>query len=341
MKIIAIIMTSFVLTPLLLCAQPLIDPAAPGKSVGGSHLLRLKPVVGQVFHYRVSTKSQVSAKNSDELLNIADLKPNDKALFTAGYYVTVTVRRIREDGASDFQIRLDSTYSSLDDNGSRQSFTSSRAEDARNPVFEEKAIYTGKDLGVIVDTVGNFKEIYGFYNIVDNLVEHLPDSLQTGERIDSISDVVLANTRKILHHLFCYLPRDPVIKDASSNSTTNEQYAVWSTLEFPMQKDYKELVFGFEERNAMTYAIFNSETQMTPVERVLDEPEYHTTLPNYAFSNKDVYYVDRNTGMLAYDKWTEDQSYTLKIESKLPEKSGKNFATVQRSKVETVVELLR
>ena len=341
MKYIIAIVCAIAAMPSFLIAQPVIDTAKPGKEVVGSYLLRLKPLPGEVFRYKVSIRSQVSAKNSDELLSIPDLKPNDMSTYSIIYYITATVRQFRDDGASDFQVRIDSIHSSLDDNGSLQTFTTSKVEDRGNPPFDDKALYAGNDFGVIIDTLGNFKEVYGYYNIVDQLTARFEDSLQTRERVDSIWDDVLANSQKILHHLFCYLPKDQVVKGDSSTSSSNEDYAVWSTLTFPMQKDYKEMVSGTEIRDGRVYVIFHSESSMVPIERTLDEPEYHTTLPTYEYSNKDIYYVDRTTGMLAFDKWNEEQSYGMKIESKLPEKSGKSFVTVQRSKVETIVELLR
>ena len=83
------------------------------------------------------------------------------------------------------------------------------------------------------------------------------------------------------------------------------------------------------------------ETSMTPVERIIDEKEYKTTLPTFAYEKKITRYIDSETGMLAYSKQTEDKSYSMKIEAKATDKDGKSFVTVQRSKQETVVELMR
>ncbi|MFI5263329.1 MAG: hypothetical protein ACHQM6_02305 [Candidatus Kapaibacterium sp.] len=332
---------SLVILPSLLEAQPLIDTLKHGTEISGTRLIRLQPRAGEVFHYHVVTKSLVTAQNSDELLDIANLRPDDKSTYSINYYMTASVRKIRDDGASDFQVRIDSIRSAVNDNGKIQSFTTSRREDTQDPFFEDRAIFAGNDFGLITDSLGNFKEVYGFYTIADELVSRLTDSLQSAERIDSISDDVRGSLRKILHHIFCYLPKDAIAKHDSSNSSWKDDIAVWSTLQFPMQKEYKEIVAAIEERDGKPYAVFSSETGMTPVERVLDEPEYHTTLPTFSYVNTDRYYVDCSNGMLAFDKWTEDQSYGMKIESKLPEKSGKSFVTVQHSKVETVVELMR
>jgi hypothetical protein len=333
---------AFLVLPALLRAQPVIDTLKKGKEVNGSSkLLRLHPRVGEPFRYHIGTRSIVTAKNSDELLEIQNLRPDDKSSYSINYFLTATLRKIRSDGASDFQVRIDSVRSSSNDNGKLQSFNSNLRADSEDPLFVDRAMYAGHDLGIIVDTLGNFKEVYGFYGIIDRVLSRLDDSLKTSATIDSISSDTKTHVERILHHVFCYLPSKAVVKNDSSNSSWKENVAVWSTLEFPMQKEYTEFVSGIEERNGKTFVAFRSETAMTPVDRVLEEPEYHTTLPNYSFLNSDNYYVDCSSGMLAHSKWVEDQSYGLKIESKLPGKSGKNFVTVQHSKVESIVELMQ
>jgi len=322
-------------------AQPRIDTLKHGKETSGAQLLRLHPKTGEVFHYRIVTKSLVTAKNSDELLEIPNLRPDDKSTYSISYFITASVRKTRNDGAVDFQIYIDSIHSGVNDNGKIQSYTSTLTGQAHDPMFEDKAIFAGRDLGVIVDTLGSLKEVYGFYAIAEQFENRLPDSLQTGDRFDSIADDVSSHIKNIVRHIFCYLSKDQVAPGDTLSSSVKEDYPVWSSLAFPVEKTFREILSSVEERDGKLYAVYSGETVITPMERVLEEPEYHTTLPNYSFLNSDRYYVDCSNGMLAFDKWTEDQSYGMKIESKLPAKAGKNFVTVQHSKVETVIELLR
>ena len=194
---------------------------------------------------------------------------------------------------------------------------------------------------MIRDTLDNVEDVYGGYNVTARKYEKVDDSLQTDDNFNELSNQVYANVRKIARYVFNYLRDDSLLLADSSESSTKENRKVWSTIEFPMQKDFKEKITGFEERNGRTYVVSTTETTMTPTERILDEKEYSTTLPTYSYNYKGTDYIDVLNGMLAYNRWTEDKSYALKIESKLPEKAGKSFATVQRSKIETVVELLK
>lgn len=343
MKSIPYILSIVFILPSIALSQPRIDPAIAGKVVNGDRIVHLKVKAGEVFHYRTMTKSQVSIKNNDDLLKdlMPGLKANDKALYTIGYYITASVRTIREDGAADFLVRVDSIHMGLENSTLKQSFTSTQTNDSQDSLFSESAAYAGYDFGVIVDTLGNFEDVYGVYNVTALQYEELDDSLQTDDNFNELSNQVYAKVRTIARYIFNYLHDDSLLAADSSVSSTKENHKVWSTIEFPMQKDYKEKISGFEERNGRIYAVFNTETTLTPTERIIDEKEYSTTLPNYSYSYKGVDYVDASNGMLAYNKWTEERSYALKIESKLPEKAGKSFATVQRSKVETVVELLK
>ncbi|MEP7234828.1 MAG: hypothetical protein ABI778_05985, partial [Ignavibacteriota bacterium] len=231
--------------------------------------------------------------------------------------------------------------SASNDNGVLSSFNSKNSSKSENQLAEDMGIFAGTDFGLIADSLGNFKEVYGFYGVVDQIVGTLDDSLRTAERIDSISSAARIQLERLCHHLFCYLPQNAIAVKDSSTSTWKEDVRVWSTLEFPMQKDYREYVTGFEERDGKTFAAISSITGMNPTERTLDEPEYLTTLPNYQFVNTDRYYVNCADGMLAHSKWIKDESYGMKIESKLPEKAGKKFVTVQHTKIETIVECLK
>src|SRR5689334_19095870 len=177
-----IVICALIAFPSLAGAQAVIDTAMHGKEVGGVRFMRLKPTPGDRFRYRVTIKSQISVKNSDDLLGIPELRPNDKAAYVITYYFTTSLRRIRQDGASDFQIHIDSLRSTLESNGSRTNYNSNISADS--DTSEESGIYAGGDFGAIVDKLGNLKEVYGFYDITDKLVGALNDSLQTDDTID-------------------------------------------------------------------------------------------------------------------------------------------------------------
>lgn len=343
MKRLFVIFFVLITAPSLVTSQPRIDPAVTGKAVNGDRIVHLKVKAGDVFHYRTMTKSQVSIKNNDDLLKdlMPDLKANDKALFAIGYYITASVRSIREDGAADFLLRVDSIHLALENDGTKHSFTSTQKRDRQDSLFSDNAVYAGYDFGLIVDTLGNFKDVYGAYNVTALEYKKLDDSLQTDDNFNELSNQVFANVRKIARYVFNYLREDSLVTADSSESSTKENQKVWSTIVFPMQKDFKEKIIGFEERNGRTYVVSTTETTMIPTERILDEKEYSTTLPTYSYIYKGTDYIDASNGMLTYNRWSEERSYSLKIESKLPEKAGKSFATVQRSKVETIVELLK
>jgi hypothetical protein len=326
-----------------LFAQPVINPLMMGRDVGGNRLLRLKPNVGEVFHYRLSTNSQLSVKSGYDVLTdlLPGLNSNDKTGYAIVSYITISVRSKRADAATDFQVRIDSIHYTIDNNGVRQSFTSMRAEDRRDSLFSDDAVLAGYDFGAIYDSEGTEKDIYGFYNAVDEIYFGLIDSLQTSDETSILTNEIYSSLKKIFRNLFSYLPIDPVAKDSASSSQTTEDYPVWGTLTFPMHNDFKQSLLRFEDQGGKAYAVFSGETDMTPTERILDDTDYHTTLPDFNYTNKEIQYIDVANGMLAYNKRTEEKSYAMKIESKLPEKSDKSFATVQRSKVETVVELFR
>ncbi len=343
MKSFLTVIIALIITSSVLHAQPLIDPSVKGSEVSGSCILRLKPKTGEVFHYRVSTKSVVSIKNDDDLLTdlMPGLKPIDKASFSSTYFFTKTVRGMRADSAIDFLVHIDSVHSSVDDNGAARSFTSTRSDDCKDAEFKELAIYAGYDFGFMADMHGNIKDVYGYYMVVDRLYANLDDSMQTEENRNTLSTNTYSALEKLFFHTVPYLSPQLVAKDSGSTELYDEDYAVWSSLSFPMQREIIRKVARYEQRGGKTYAVIDANVNLTPKERVLEEDDYHTTLPNFTFANKDIHYVDVATGMMVYDRSTEDISYALKIESKKPEKSGKSFATVSRKKSETVVELMR
>ncbi|MDP4229011.1 MAG: hypothetical protein Q8916_01245 [Bacteroidota bacterium] len=327
-----------------LSAQPLINPSQSGKEVGGSCVLRLKPAVGDVFHYKLSFKRQVSIKNSDDLFRVGDwltLKPNDKASASTNFFITITVRSRRINDATDFQLRIDSIHHTIDNNGVQNSFSSARFEDRSNPLFSRIGVLGGYDFGGIYDSTGSDKDFYGYYNVVDEIYAGLEDSLQTDDEQSTLEDQVSATLKNDFDNIFPFLPEDSVGKDSSFTTSYKEDDAVWGNLTFPMQKNFKQTVLRLEEKDSRVYAVFSEEASLSPVERVLDDTVYRTTLPTFTYENKDVRYLDIRTGMLAYSRRTEEKSFSMKIESKSIDKEGKSFATVQRSKQETVVELLR
>ncbi len=325
-------------------AQPVIDPSISGKDVGGSHVLRLKPRTGDRFHYKISTKTQVSIKNANDLFTEGDwqnLKPSDKAMITNTLFITASVRSGRIPAATDFQISIDSIHNSLDDNGVITTYTSTRHEDRTNPLFSELGVLAGYNFGAIYDSTGTEKDIYAFYNVVEEIYSQLQDSLKTDDEMNTLENQVSSALKQNFRNIFVYLPEDAVQKDSSYSSSNKEDYAVWSTLNFPMQKNYKLSPLRFENQGSKTFAVLAEETAIIPTERVLDEEEYKTTLPNFSYVKKKTFYIDLQTGMLAYSKETEDRSYSLKIDSKLADKADKSFATVQRKKQEIVVEQMR
>ena len=116
---------------------------------------------------------------------------------------------------------------------------------------------------------------------------------------------------------------------------------MWSSLTFPAQRITARKLNRYEQRGDKIYAVIDADISLSPTERVLEEENYHTTLPTFTFTNKDTHFVDVATGILVYDRSIEEVSYGLKIESKKPEKSGKSFVTVSHRKSETVVQLLQ
>lgn len=343
MKSLVAFFSVLIVLPVLAFSQSRIDPAVKGKPVSGAHILRINPKQGEIFHYKTSLKSQVSIKNSDDLLKdiMPNLKANEKALYTIGYYLTAAVRTIREDGATDFLFRIDSIHSSLENDIGKRNYTSTDTVDKYDSSFFYDAVYTGSDFGVIVDPTGNIRDVYGIYNTIDLLYYDNDDSLQTDEEFSNLTNTVYKRVSSVARTVFDFMRSDTVELNSKSETSTKENHQVWSTIEFPMIKEYRDTMIGFEERAGKTYAVFNTQTTLTPSERVLDEEEYSTTLPNYSYLYKGTEYVDISNGMLAYNKWTEEKSYAMKIDSKLAEKAGKSFATVQRSKLETVVELMK
>ncbi len=325
-------------------AQPVIDPSISGKNVGGIYHLRLKPPTGERYYYKISTKSQVSIKNANDLFTEGDwpnLKPNDKAMITNTLFITLSVRSGRIHSATDFQISIDSIHNSVDDNGIITSYTSTRHEDRINPLFAKLGVLAGYNFGAIYDSTGSSKDIYAFYNVVEEIYRQLPDSLRTDDEWNTLNNQISSALKENFSNIFLSLPEEAVDIDSSFSSSAKEDYAVWSTLNFPVQKDYKLQALRFEVQGSKTYAVLAESTVLDPTERVLDEEEYKTTLPTFTYAQKKIFYVDLQTGMLAYSNETVDKAYSLKIESKLADKEGKSFATVQRSKQEIVVEQMK
>lgn len=325
-------------------AQARIDPSVTGKEAGRSALLRLKPRVGDIFHYKMTSKTQVSIKNANDLFTEGgwrDIKPTDKAATLTTLYISVTVRAKRINEATDFQVRIDSIHYTLDNNGKITSYSSTNPKDRLEPDFIKYGILTGYDLGAIYDSTGLEKDIYAFYNIVDEAYANLPDSLQTDDEMRSLENQVSSALNTDFGNIFTTLPEEKAEKDSSFTSSFKEDYTVYSTLSFPMQKEYKQNVVRIEEQAGKTYAVINDTTTMTPVERVLDEKEYRTTLPTFTYAKNNTRSIDTENGMLIYSKQTEDRSYSLKIESKAAKDEGKSVVTVQRYKGEAVVELMK
>jgi hypothetical protein len=339
-----LIIVSFFCVPIFLHAQNAVlgfDPSAKLNEVSDSHLLRIAPKPGERFHYQVTIKTQVSIKNSDELFNDPTIRAEDKAGELVTYYLTLSVRSRREDASTDFLFRIDSLHERAENNGVTNIFSSTQAKDIENPAFGMKGIYAGHDFGVIVDTLGDTKDVYGYYEIVDHLYGILDDSLQTAEERRSISSDTYSEIERIFDNVVAFLPIEMPSKDSSLTDLHEEDYNLWSDISFPVKNAYKGTFTGSVESGGRTYARYVDERTITPTERTLNEKEYTITLPSYNYSKRSTYFIDIATGLIAADKWTKDEVFGIKLESKAPETLGKTFAAVQRTKVETTVELLK
>lgn len=306
--------------------------------------MRLQPKTGDVFHYKITTKSQVSIKNSNDLFTEGEwmaMKPNDKASTSLVFFITLSVRSRRADEATDFKASIDSIHGAMDNNGLQGLFTSTSAADKVKPDFAQYSVLTGYDFGAIYDSKGAEKDVYGYYNVVDNVYASLPDSLQTDDENAKINDQVHSALQTNLGNLFTSLPYDEVGKDSSYANSYRTDYPVWSSLSFPMQTDYSQRLSRFEEQGGRTYGIWMDSTSLIPIERIIDEKEYKTTLPTFTYVKKNVHYIDLESGMIGYSKLTMDRSFSMKIEGKGADKEGKSYVTVQRLKEEAVVELMK
>jgi len=343
MKSYFVFFTAILFTSSVVSAQPLIDPSVKGKEIGGSYRLRVQPKKGDMFHYKTTSKTIISVKNDDDLLTelMPNLKPNEKSSYLITHYLTNVVRMIRPDSAIDMFVTIDSTHIVQDVDGIQHTFTSTLPENYHDPLFFGSAAYTGIQFGWMVDQFGNSKDIYGYYPIVDRLFEDIEDSLVTTDTRNNISQEVYSTLERLLYREVPGFSMDFLAKDSTDESKFDENRATWSTMEFPMQKEIKNKVQRLEEGAGKKYAVTEAEITYTPKERVIEEKEYHSTLPKYSFLNKQSEYIDIESGMILYNKIQEEESYAVKIESTLPEKAGKNFVTVYHRKGETIVEMMK
>ena len=72
MRIFVTVILALIVTGSVLNAQPVIAPSIKGKEVRGSYVLRLKPRTGDVYHYKITSKTVVSTKNDDDLLSMVE-----------------------------------------------------------------------------------------------------------------------------------------------------------------------------------------------------------------------------------------------------------------------------
>jgi hypothetical protein len=331
--------------------EPVFNASAKLKPVTGVYPVHLLPAVGQTFHYRVTKKKQVSIKNADDLFKQLNLKADDKSWDIITTYITIKVRSRRYDTSTDFQFRIDSVTDKYDINGTQHNFSSNRPQDMQDTsFFSNSGVFVGKDLGVILDTLGNVKDVYGYYAIDEYLDEKHEqdwqnDTLHANDSLSSDEEPPASNSYTTVKNLFkdnfINIPSEPMVKDSTYAWAWKQDYTLWGNVAFPMNWEDKSILNGFGQEGENIFAEFNQERTINPVERMVEVETYTVTLPNYSYSNKFHYFIDVATGAIAYSHWTMEEVIGLKVEQKSGENSDKSFATVHRTKMETTVEMLK
>ena len=297
------------------------------------HRIYIHPKTGDVFRYRISQKSSSSALTSGAM------SANEMANAEDQYYVKQTIRGVRADSSIDITFRFDSISVKMEKDTMKINLSSNRPGDRNDPRFSSYAALLGEDIGIIITRFGDIKEIYGTSNIVGKIMRRYPDTMQTTQNAESMKNQIEATVAQYVRETMMHYPDHPLGKDSTEKADFEQNAPVWANVIYPMQINIKQVLTGFEERGDKVLADFNTFTTIRPKQAIIENGPVKTTLNNYVSSTKEDIRVEDATGILVLRKVSDDQSFTLNIESK--EGPGKGLTSERKSKITRIVELLR
>jgi hypothetical protein len=297
------------------------------------HRIFIRPKAGDILRYRITQKSLSSA------VSTGAVTANESATAEDEYYVKQTIRTIRPDSTIDLTFRFDSISVKLEKDTMKINLSSNRPADRNDPRFASYAALLGEDIGIIMTRFGDIKEMYGTTNIVGKIMKHYPDSMQTMQNRETMKNQIEATVAQYVRETMMHYPDHPLGKDSTEKADFEQNMPVWVSVIYPMQVNIKQVLTGFEERGDKVLALFNTQTTITPKQLVIENGPVKTTLKDYSAITKEDLRVDDATGILVLRKVSDDQSFTVNLESK--EEPGKGLTTARKSKTTRTIELLK
>jgi len=309
------------------------ESAKPVTITEKEHRIYFRPKVGDVFRYRIWQKSNSSAVSTGPMAG------NETAMSEDSYYLKQTIRAIRPDSSVDLSFRFDSINVRLEKDTMKINLSSNRPADLKDPRFASYAALLGVDIGVIVTRFCDIKEMYGTTDLISKIMQRYPDSLRTPDNINVMKQQIEGTIAEYVHETMMHYPDHPLAKDSTMTASVEQNVPVWANVIYPTQIDIKQVLTGFEERGDKTLAVFTTTTSYRPKQSVIENGPVKSTLNNYTASTKEEIRVEDATGALVYRKETDDQSFTLILESK--DEPANKLQTDRKSRSVRTIELLR
>jgi hypothetical protein len=309
------------------------ESAKPITVTESEHRIFFRPKVGDVFHYMISERSTSSA------ISTGPISGSEKASTEDLFYLKQTIRTIRPDSSVDMTFRFDSIIIKAEKDTMKINLSSNRAADKKDPRFASYAALLGEDIGVIVSRFSDIKEIYGTSSIISDIMQRYPDSMRTPENINTIKQQIENNIAEYIHETMMHYPNNPQAKDSTISANVEQNMPVWVNVIYPMQISIRQVLTGFEERGGKMLAIYMTTTNYHPRQAIIENGPVKSSLNNYSAVTKEEIRVEDATGVLIHRTESDDQSFTLVLESK--EQPNQTLTTERKSKSLRTIELLR
>jgi hypothetical protein len=315
-----------------------IDTTQPVKevSVDSSHVLHLRPEVGETRRYHVSLLSTASMETTDSLLGGPSGKQSGRSL--SDFIVKQTVRAVNPDSTVDISFWIESAKIDQQADTSHIVYSSTNAAQKSDLRFAHLTAIIGKELKAKLKNDGRPVDITGLDKVVEDVMKATPDSLRNdrvkGFRAQQLQSLMSQSVGKLV----VLLPLRKVGKDSLWKEMSEDNIPVTREIMFPVSITSTELVRGFEERAGKVVAVLEASSVATPKKMVVEEGQAKASLNSFKAASKGVMRVEDKTGLLLHRTLNDQRGHVFVLESK--QQPGRYYKTTQNSVENLVVEML-
>jgi hypothetical protein len=315
-----------------------IDTTQPAKQVAidSAHVIYFRPTVGETRRYRISVSSTASMETIDSLLGGPSSKQQGRSV--AEFVVKQTVRAVNADSTVDLSYWIESARVDQQADTSHIVYSSTNAEQKKDPKFAHFTAIMGKELKAKVSNHGDPRSISGVEEVANELMKLMPDSLKN-DRVKAFrGQQVQAVVNQSIVRLLVFLPLHEIAKDSTWKDSFDQNIPVTQEIMFPVTINSSETVRGFEEREGKVVAILEASTVTTPKKMVIEQGQAKASLNSFKAVNKGVTRVEDKTGQVLHRTLNDQRGYVFVLESR--QQPGRFYRTTNSTVENLVVEML-